>query len=115
MLASDRCTLRYAEFAYGSNTPSVNRFPAASFSSERTSDVICPAVLYADVPTTGIIASPGAVHLACRRGVHTRAHPGVSPECRFPCSLRHLASVRGRNARPCAQRLAHPQRLADLY
>src|SRR5580704_19668519 len=56
-LASARCALRYAEFAYGSSTASVKRFPAASFRSERTSAVICPAVLYADDPTTGIIPS----------------------------------------------------------
>src|SRR5216684_1976851 len=54
---SVRCVLRYAEFAYGSSTVSVNRFPCESFSSERTSDVICPAVLYADEPTTGILVS----------------------------------------------------------
>src|SRR6266851_7793242 len=53
-LPSARCSLRYAELAYGSSTASVNKFPWASFSSERTSEVICPAVLYADEPTTGI-------------------------------------------------------------
>jgi hypothetical protein len=33
----------------------VNKFPCASFSSDLTSDVICPAVLYALDPTTGIV------------------------------------------------------------
>src|SRR6266403_3073406 len=55
---SARCSLRYAEFAYGSSTVSVNRLPCASFSRERTSDVIWPAVLYALDPTTGM-CSPG--------------------------------------------------------
>src|SRR5580704_5733318 len=56
-LASARCTLRYAELAYGMSTVSVKRFPAASFSSERTSDVACPAVLYAVDPIMGIVCS----------------------------------------------------------
>jgi hypothetical protein len=46
--------LRYAEFTYGSSTASVNKFPAASFNRDLTSAVICPAVLYALVPTTGM-------------------------------------------------------------
>src|SRR5216683_8019474 len=53
-LPSARCSLRYAEFVYGSSTASVNKFPCESFNSERTSDVICPAVLYALDPTTGM-------------------------------------------------------------
>src|SRR5713101_1275212 len=53
-LPSARCSLRYAEFAYGSSTVSVNRFPCESFSSERTSEVSWPAVLYALDPTTGM-------------------------------------------------------------
>src|SRR5258707_3708087 len=56
-IAERACVLRYAEFAYGSSTASVNRFPCESFSSERTSEVICPAVLYADEPTTGMLPS----------------------------------------------------------
>src|SRR5712671_3023257 len=63
---SARCSLRYAELAYGRSTVSVNRLPCESFNSERTSEVICPAVLYALDPTTGI-GSPGRTGiLACR-------------------------------------------------
>src|ERR1700739_2735414 len=50
-----RCALRYAELACGSSTVSVNRLPWASLRSERTREVICPAVLYADEPTTGML------------------------------------------------------------
>src|SRR5580692_212077 len=53
-LPSARCSLRYAELAYGSSTVSVNKLPCASFNSERTSEVICPAELYALDPTTGM-------------------------------------------------------------
>src|SRR5207248_5646565 len=62
-LPSARCSLRYAEFAYGSSTASVNRLPCESFKSERTSEVICPAVLYADEPTTGIVCPVGQAFL----------------------------------------------------
>src|SRR5882724_851463 len=62
-----RWTLRYAEFAYGNRTESVNKLPCESFSSERTRAVICPAVLYALDPTTGIFLCPGGTGvLACR-------------------------------------------------
>src|SRR5260370_5908357 len=53
-LPRERCNLRYAEVAYGSSPASVNRLPCESFNKDRTSDVICPAVLYADEPTTGM-------------------------------------------------------------
>src|SRR6266581_6278341 len=61
-----RCSLRYAELAYGRSTVSVNRLPWASFKSERTSEVICPAVLYADEPTTGMENPSRTGILACR-------------------------------------------------
>src|SRR6266851_4260251 len=59
-----RCSLRYAELAYGNSKASVNRLPCESFNNERTREVICPAVLYADEPTTGIVS----VLLFCRGG-----------------------------------------------
>src|SRR5258708_28343338 len=65
-LPSARCSLRYAELAYGSSTASVNRLPCESFNSERTNEVICPAVLYALEPTTGIGSPGGTGILACR-------------------------------------------------
>src|SRR5579859_2070422 len=54
VLASLRCTRRYCELRYGSSTASVYTLPAASLSSERTSDVTMPAVLYAVDPISGM-------------------------------------------------------------
>src|SRR6266852_5712980 len=52
-----RCILRYAELTYGRSSAPVNRLPCESFNNERTSEVICPAVLYALDPTTGMVFS----------------------------------------------------------
>src|SRR5882724_2417731 len=79
-LPSVRCSLRYAEFAYGKSTASVNRLPCESFKSERTSEVICPAVLYALDPTTGI-GSPGRTGILACRFVRCLDFNGDRQEC----------------------------------
>src|SRR5882672_11523145 len=79
-LPSARCSLRYAEFAYGRSTVSVNRLPCASFSSERTSEVIWPAVLYALDPTTGM-CSPGRTGILACPSVSCLDLNGDGQEC----------------------------------